>query len=151
LRQRKLVGLVSVLIEYSDLGDIKFCQRKRDRLADAACADQGDGPLPRAFDQVAYSPRKTRGVGVVTDQSVIADHDGVDCADGRRTRRQFVEQIDNRFLVGKRHVDAGKAEPTHAVQQRAQLLTARAGNLDQMIVVADTQGMGSLLMHRRRG
>ena len=83
-------------------------------------------------------------------QSVIADHHGIDRPYGCRTRRQFVEQVDNGFLVRKSHVHAGKAKASHAIQQRAQLLAARARNLDQMIVAADTQCTGSLLMHRRR-
>ena len=86
-KQRKPIGLGSVGIEYSDLGDTKLRQRKCDRLANATCSDQGNGTLPRTLDQIACSPCKTRGVRIVTDQPVIADHDGVDRAHGRCTRR----------------------------------------------------------------
>ena len=83
--------------------------------------------------------RKSRGVGVVTDQPAVADNDGVDRAHGGRFGRQFVEQSDHRFLVGKGDVDAGEAKTPDAVEQRAQLGRAGAGDFDQLIVAARAQ------------
>jgi hypothetical protein len=86
----------------------------------------------------------------VADQPAIADQDGVDRAYGGSGWRQFVEQVKHRFLVWKRDVDARKAPAFHIAQQRAQLLTAGAGNLDKLVAAVHTQGFAGLLMHRRR-
>ena len=83
-------------------------------------------------------------------QSAIADHDGVDGADLRRARRQFVEQIDHGFLVGKGDVDAGKAQPPDALEQDLQFLPPGAGDLDQLIMAAQAQRLGSPLVHGGR-
>ena len=146
---RKMIGLGAVGVEYSDLGDAEARQRKRNGLADAARPDDGDDVLPGTCDQISRRTRETCRVGIVTDQPAITDHDGIDRPHGGRTRRQFVEQIDHRFLVWKGNVDAREAKPSHLVEQRAQLLAAGARNFDKLIVAPHTQGAGSLLVHRR--
>ena len=45
-------------------------------------------PRPEG-DEVFHRPRESGGVGVVADQPVIANHDGIDRTDRRRARATF--------------------------------------------------------------
>ena len=92
-----------------------------------------------------------RGVSVVADQNPVAHHDGVDRAHRGGLGRKFVEQIDDRLLVGIGHVDAGETKSPHAVQQSAQGVAVRARDLDKLIVAMQPERFGRLLVHRGRG
>ena len=143
--RRDLFGLGAVGIEDAEFGDTERRQRVCNRLADAAGADQGNGAMTGCLHEIADRALEPRGVGIVSDQPIAADDDRIDRADRARGRRQIVEQRNHGFLVGKRHVDPGKADALDAVEQRAQLSRALARDLDQLIVTADTQGSGRLL------
>ena len=132
------------------LGHAEPGQRKCDRLADAAGADHGDDGMRGILHQPGDGPGKPRGVGVISDQPAVANHDGIDRADGARAWRQFVEQGNHRFLVGKGDVDPGKPETPDAVQQQPQFFASGAGDFDQLVVAMDAQRFGGALMHRRR-
>jgi hypothetical protein len=86
------------------------------------------------IDHFGCGVRKTRGVGIVADQPVIADDDGIDGADPGCVRRQFVEQIEHGLLIGKGDVDAGKTEPANAFEHQLQFVSSGAGDLDKLIV-----------------
>ncbi len=148
--RRQRLGLGAVGVEDIEFGDAKARKRERDRLADAAGADQRDCAMFRAGDQVADRARKAGAVGVVPDQPSVADDDGVDRADGARLRRHLVEQRDHGFLVGEGDVDAGEAKAPDAIEQRAQGGRIGVCDLDQLIMAANAQRIGRLFMHGRR-
>ena len=146
----KLVGLGGVGVEYADFGDVEAGQREGDGLADAAGADHGHRVLLRAGDEILRCSGEAGRIGVVAGQPAAAHHDGVHRADGAGAGREVVEQIDHGFLVGEGDIDAGKAELAHAIEDAAQLVAIRAGDLDELIVAARPHRLGCALMHRRR-
>ena len=85
----------------------------------------------------------------MSDQPPVAHDDGIDRADGARARRHLVEQRDHGFLIRKRDVHAGEAKAPDAVEQGTQFGRIGARNLDQLIMAADAQRLGRLLMHCR--
>ncbi len=83
----ELRGLGVLAIEYPQISDAEPGERERNRLADAAGADQGDRAMRGSGDEGGDGARKTRCIGVVADQPVIADDDGIDRADHACSRR----------------------------------------------------------------
>ena len=150
-QRRKLPGPRPIGIEDADTGHAQARKRKGNGLSDAARADDGDGAMLRAGNQVGGGPGEPRGVGVVANQDPVMHHDGVDRAHGGGFRRKLVEEIDDRFLVGIGHVDTGKAETPHALQQIAQRGTVRARDLDELIMAMHSERSGCLFVHRGRG
>ena len=143
-------GLGAVAVENPQFADAEPGQRKGNRLADAAGADHGDGAMRGSGDEVGDGARETGRIGVVADQPVVADDDGIDGADQRGARRQFVEQIEHGFLVGKGDVDARKTQPPDALQQHLELFGSGIGDLDQLIMTMQAQRRGRPFVHRRR-
>ncbi len=80
-------GLGAFAIEDPQIGNAEPRQRKRNRLADAARADQGHRAMRAGGDEVGDGSRKTGRIGVVADQPAVADDDGIDRADQCRARR----------------------------------------------------------------
>ncbi len=99
------------------------------------------------LDQRRCGARKACRIGVVPDQPAILHHDGVDRSHGRCCRRELVEQPDNGLLIGKGDVDAGEAQPSHALEHHGQFGATCTRNLDQLVVAAQSQSRRSLLMH----
>ena len=144
-----MLRLGALAIEDAQLADAEAGQRKGDRLADTAGADHSDGAMRGGVNKGGSSSRKAGRVGVVADQAVIADNDGIDRADLRCIGRQFVEQIDHGFLVRKGDVDSGKAQPPNTLEQSLQFFSPGTGNLDELIMAAKAQCLGRPFVHGR--
>ena len=82
-------------------------------------------PCPGCADQRRHRARKAGGVGVVADQPAVATTTVLTAPIAAAPGASSSSSGDHRFLVGEGDVDAGEAEPPHAVEQHAQASSRR--------------------------
>ncbi len=86
-----MISLRAISIEYPQFDNAKIHQCERDCFADTAGTDQGNTTPLRVRDHVGGSPSKASRVGVVANQSIVPNHDGIDRSYFGSIWRQFVK------------------------------------------------------------
>jgi hypothetical protein len=91
VEKSKVISLRAISIEYPQFDNVKIHQCERDCFADTAGTDQGNTTPLRVRDHVGGSPSKASRVGVVANQSIVPNHDGIDRSYFGSIWRQFVK------------------------------------------------------------